>query len=382
MKNITILGSTGSIGTQTLKVIDFLGSWNVKVLTAYQNIDLLYEQIRKYKPDFAVVVNEESGKKLKNRLANHSTDVYYGKEALKRAAEVDLFLLLNAVVGFAGLEPSIKAAESGNDIALANKESLVSGGPLLMDLLKQNDLKLLPVDSEHNAVFQLLSGHDSDLSEIILTASGGPFFEYSKDELENVSVADALNHPNWDMGSKISIDSASMMNKGLEVIEAHWLFDLPYDDIKVLVHPQSIVHSMIRLVDGTLLAEMGPADMQIPIQYCLTYPERKTNDLDKLNLEQIVSLEFYAADLDKFPALKYAYQAGKAGGTYPAVLNAANEEAVYSFLREEIPFLAISEVSAEVLDKHQSISNPNLEEILDADREARNRAVEVINKCY
>ena len=382
MKNITILGSTGSIGTQTLKVIDFLGSWNVKVLTAYQNIDLLYEQIRKYKPDFAVVVNEESGKKLKNRLANHSTDVYYGKEALKRAAEVDVDLLLNAVVGFAGLEPSIKAAESGNDIALANKESLVSGGPLLMDLLKQNDLKLLPVDSEHNAVFQLLSGHDSDLSEIILTASGGPFFEYSKDELENVSVADALNHPNWDMGSKISIDSASMMNKGLEVIEAHWLFDLPYDDIKVLVHPQSIVHSMIRLVDGTLLAEMGPADMQIPIQYCLTYPERKTNDLDKLNLEQIVSLEFYAADLDKFPALKYAYQAGKAGGTYPAVLNAANEEAVYSFLREEIPFLAISEVSAEVLDKHQSISNPNLEEILDADREARNRAVEVINKCY
>ncbi len=382
MKNITILGSTGSIGTQTLKVIDFLGSWDVKALTAYQNIDLLYEQIRKYKPDFAVVVNEESGKKLKNRLANHSTDVYYGKEALKRAAELDVDLLLNAVVGFAGLEPSIRAAESGNDIALANKESLVSGGPLLMELVKQNNLKLLPVDSEHNAVFQLLSGHDSDLSEIILTASGGPFFEYSKDELENVSVADALNHPNWDMGSKISIDSASMMNKGLEVIEAHWLFDLPYADIKVLVHPQSIVHSMIRLVDGTLLAEMGPADMKIPIQYCLTYPERKTNDLDKLNLEQIVSLEFYEADLDKFPALKYAYQAGKAGGTYPAVLNAANEEAVYSFLREEIPFLAISEVSAEVLDKHQSISNPNLEEILDADREARNKAVEVINKCY
>lgn len=382
MKNITILGSTGSIGTQTLEVIDYLGNWNVKVLSAYQNIDLLYKQIKKYKPDFAVVANEASGKKLKQRLANHSTDLYYGKEALKKAAEVDVDLLLNAVVGFAGLEPSIKAAESGNDIALANKESLVSGGQLLMDLVQQNNLKLLPVDSEHNAVFQLLSGHDSELSEIILTASGGPFLEYSKNELENVSVKDALNHPNWDMGSKISIDSASMMNKGLEVIEAHWLFDLAYDDIKVLVHPQSIVHSMIRLLDGTLFAEMGPADMKIPIQYCLTYPERKTNDLDKLNLEQVVSLEFYAADLEKFPALKYAYQAGKAGGTYPAVLNAANEEAVYSFLREEIPFPAISEVSAKVLDKHQSISNPNLEEILDVDREARNRAVEVINKCY
>jgi 1-deoxy-D-xylulose-5-phosphate reductoisomerase len=385
MKEITILGSTGSIGTQTLEVIDELNNWQVKVLTAYQNIKLLYKQIKKYQPDFVVVVDQESALELEKRLASEAaikTEVLSGKDNLKTAAAEKVDLLLNAVVGVAGLEPSVAAAEAGNDIALANKESLVSGGPVLTRLVKENNIKLLPVDSEHNAVFQLLKGHQSELDEIILTASGGPFFSYSQDELSQVTVEDALKHPNWEMGSKITIDSASLMNKGLEVIEAHWLFDCDYDDIKVLVHPQSIVHSMIRLVDGTILAEMGPADMKIPIQYCLTYPRRIAAPGNKLELDQIASLEFFQADTDKFPNLKYAYTAGKAGGTFPAVLNAANEIAVYSFLRGEIPFLAMSRVVASVLDQHHNISDPDLEAILKSDQEARQLAVEVIKEWF
>lgn len=382
MKDITILGSTGSIGTQTLEVIDNLKNWQVKALTAYQNIDLLFEQIEKYQPEFVVVVEEEAAAKLKSRLKSKKTEVLIGKENLKTAAAENVNLLLNAVVGFAGLEPSAAAAEAGNDIALANKESLVSGGPVLTQLVKENGIKLLPVDSEHNAIFHLLKGHKKELDEIILTASGGPFFSYSRDELSQVSVEDALNHPNWEMGSKITIDSASLMNKGLEVIEAHWLFDANYDDINVLVHPQSIVHSMIRLVDGTILAEMGPADMKIPIQYCLTYPERMKSAGDNLQLDQIAALEFFQADIEKFPNLKYAYTAGKAGGTFPAVLNAANEIAVYSFLRGEIPFLAMSRVVASVLDQHQNVSSPNLEAILNSDQEARLLAAEVIKEWF
>ena len=384
MKEITILGSTGSIGCQALEVISELKTWQVKVLTAYQNIELLYKQIKKYQPEFVVVVDEQAAQDLENKLTATSTktEVLSGKDNLKTAAAEKVDLLLNAVVGFAGLEPSVAAAEAGNDIALANKESLVSGGPVLTRLVKENNVKLLPVDSEHNAIFQLLKGHQSELDEIILTASGGPFFSYSQEELTEVTVEDALNHPNWEMGSKITIDSASLMNKGLEVIEAHWLFDCDYDDIKVLVHPQSIVHSMIRLLDGTILAEMGPADMKIPIQYCLTYPQRLETAGSNLELDQIAALEFFQADTDKFPNLKYAYTAGKAGGTFPAVLNAANEIAVYSFLRGEIPFLAMSRVVASVLDRHQYISEHDLESILNSDQEARRLAVEVIKEWF
>ncbi|MFW5885398.1 MAG: 1-deoxy-D-xylulose-5-phosphate reductoisomerase [Halanaerobium sp.] len=382
MKEITILGSTGSIGTQTLEVIDELKNWQVKALTAYQNTELLFKQIKKYEPEFVVVVDEEAAAGLKKSLTASKTEVLSGKNNLKIAAAESVELVLNAVVGFAGLEPSAAAAEAGNDIALANKESLVSGGPVLTRLVRENNVKLLPVDSEHNAIFQLLKGHQSELDEIILTASGGPFFSYSREELSRVSVEDALNHPNWEMGSKITIDSASLMNKGLEVIEAHWLFDSAYDDIKVLVHPQSIVHSMIRLVDGTVLAEMGPADMKIPIQYCLTYPERLKTAGDNLELEQIAALEFFQADTDKFPNLKYAYTAGKAGGTFPAVLNAANEIAVYSFLKGEIPFLAMSRVVASVLDQHQNVSDPDLEAILNSDQQARRMALEVIKEWF
>lgn len=382
MKKISILGSTGSIGTQTLEVIDSLKNWQVKALTAYQNIDLLFEQVQKYKPEFVVVVDQKAAVKLKSRLKGQKTEVLAGKENLKTAAAESVDLLLNAVVGFAGLEPSVAAAEAGNDIALANKESLVSGGPILTELVRKNNLKLLPVDSEHNAIFQLLKGHEQELDEIILTASGGPFFSYSREELSQVSVEDALNHPNWEMGSKITIDSASLMNKGLEVIEAHWLFDMDYADIKVLVHPQSIVHSMIRLVDGTILAEMGPADMKIPIQYCLTYPERVKSEGKNLQLDQIAALEFFKADTEKFPNLKYAYTAGKAGGTFPAVLNAANEIAVYSFLKGEIPFLAMSRVVASVLDQHQNIVEPDLEAVLESDQEARRLALEVIKEWF
>lgn len=385
MKEITILGSTGSIGTQALEVISELKTWQVKALTAYQNIELLFEQIQKYQPEFVVVVDEQAAHDLEKRLtadAANKTEVLSGKENLKTAAAEKVDLLLNAVVGFAGLEPSAAAAEAGNDIALANKESLVSGGPVLTRLVKENNIKLLPVDSEHNAIFQLLEGHQSELDEIILTASGGPFFSYSQEELTQVTVEDALNHPNWEMGSKITIDSASLMNKGLEVIEAHWLFDCDYDDIKVMVHPQSIVHSMIRLLDGTILAEMGPADMKIPIQYCLTFPQRMKTAGSNLELDKIAALEFFQPDTEKFPNLKYAYTAGKAGGTFPAVLNAANEIAVYSFLKGEIPFLAMSRVVASVLDQHQNISDPDLEAILNSDQEARRLAVEVIKEWF
>lgn len=382
MNKITILGSTGSIGGQTLEVIDSLNNWQVKALTAYKNIELLEEQIKSYQPEFVVVVDQEAAADLKSRLKAEPTEVLSGKESLKTAASEDVDLVLNAIVGFAGLEPSIAAAEAANDIALANKESLVSGGSILTDLVKKNNIRLLPVDSEHNAIFQLLKGHEIELDEILLTASGGPFFSYSKKELSEVSVEDALNHPNWEMGSKITIDSASLMNKGLEVIEAHWLFDCAYDEIKVLVHPQSIVHSMIRLVDGTVLAEMGSADMRMPIQYCLTYPKRIQSLGKKLELDQIAALEFFQADTEKFPNLKYAYTAGKAGGTYPAVLNAANEIAVYSFLKGEIPFLAMSRVVASVLDQHHNVLKPNLDEILNSDREARRLALEVIKEWF
>jgi 1-deoxy-D-xylulose-5-phosphate reductoisomerase len=382
MKKITILGSTGSIGGQTLEVIDSLKNWQVKALTAYKNIELLEKQIKNYQPEFVVVVDAAAAAELKSKLKADKTEVLSGKESLKITASENVELVLNAIVGFAGLEPSIAAAEAANDIALANKESLVSGGSILTDLVKEKGIKLLPVDSEHNAIFQLLKGHEKVLDEILLTASGGPFFAYSKEELAGVSVEDALNHPNWEMGSKITIDSASLMNKGLEVIEAHWLFGSDYDDIKVLVHPQSIVHSMIRLVDGTVLAEMGSADMRMPIQYCLTYPERIASLGDKLELDKIAALEFFQADTEKFPNLKYAYTAGKAWGTYPAVLNAANEVAVYSFLKGEIPFLAMSRVVASVLDQHQNILDPNLEEILNSDREARRLALEVIKKWF
>jgi len=385
MKEITILGSTGSIGTQTLEVISELKNWKVKALTAYQQTELLFKQIKKFNPEFVVVVEEEAAVELKNRLAAEptiKTEILSGKQNLETAAAEKVDILLNAIVGFAGLEPSVAAAKAGNDIALANKESLVSGGPVLTELVRENEVKLLPVDSEHNAIFQLLKGHQSELEEIILTASGGPFFSYSREELSQVSVEDALNHPNWEMGSKITIDSASLMNKGLEVIEAHWLFDCNYEDIKVLVHPQSIVHSMIRLIDGTILAEMGPADMKIPIQYCLTYPRRSETAGNMLELDQIAALEFFQADTDKFPNLKYAYTAGKAGGTFPAVLNAANEIAVYSFLRGEIPFLAMSRVVASVLDQHHNITAPDLEDILNSDQEARRLAVEVIKEWF
>lgn len=382
MKAITILGSTGSIGTQTLEVIDRLEGWQLKALTVYQNTELLFRQIKKYKPEFVVVVNEKDAVKLEEKLKDSKTKVLAGKEALKTAAAEEVELVLNAIVGFAGLEPSLAAVKAGNDLALANKESLVSGGAILTKLAKENNVNLLPVDSEHNAIFQLLKGHKSELDEIILTASGGPFFTYSQAELGQVTVKDALNHPNWEMGSKITIDSASLMNKGLEVIEAHWLFDCDYDEIKVLVHPQSIVHSMIRLVDGTILAEMGAADMKIPIQYCISYPKRQKINGNKFKLEQIAALEFFRADTEKFPNLKYAYTAGKAGGTLPAVLNAANEVAVYSFLQGNIPFLAMSRVVASVLEQHQNILKPNLEAILNSDQEARRLAAEVIKECF
>lgn len=381
MKEIIILGSTGSVGTQTLEVIDYLDNWKVKILTGYANTELLEKQIKKYRPEYAVVVDKNAAADLKKTITG-KTSILTGEKALIDAASEYADLVLNAVVGAAGLKPSIAAVKSGNDLALANKESLVIGGNILTEAVKENGVNLLPVDSEHNAIFQLLENHQKDLKEIILTASGGPFFSFKQEQLKDVSVKDALNHPNWEMGNKITIDSASLMNKGLEVIEAHWLFDISYDQIKVLIHPQSIVHSMIRLTDGTILAEMGAADMKIPIQYCLTYPGRQKVMTDDLQLEEIGLLDFHKPDTEKFPALDYAYTAGRAGGTFPAVLNASNEIAVNYFLQGKIPFLALNRVTASVLDIHENISDPNLDEIIAADRWARKTALEVIDKWF
>lgn len=381
MKEIIILGSTGSVGTQTLEVIDHLDNWRVKILAVYENTELLKKQIKKYRPEYAVVVDKEAAVELKKTITV-KTKILAGENALIDAASENADLVLNAVVGAAGLKPSIAAVKAGNDLALANKESLVIGGNILTEAVKQNDVNLLPVDSEHNAIFQLMENHQKDLKEIILTASGGPFFSFTQEQLKDVSVKDALNHPTWEMGNKITIDSASLMNKGLEVIEVHWLFDVNYDQIKVLIHPQSIVHSMIRLTDGTIMAEMGAADMRIPIQYCLTYPDRQKVMTDDLQLEEVGILDFYKPDTEKFPALDYAYTAGRAGGTFPAALNASNEVAVKHFLQGNIPFLALNRVTAAVLDMHENISNPNLDEIIAADRWARKTALEVINKWF
>jgi len=381
MKEIIILGSTGSVGTQTLEVIDNLNNWKVKVLTGYANTELLEKQIKKYRPEYAVVVDKNKAAELK-KIITGKTTILAGENALIDAASENADLVLNAVVGAAGLKPSIAAVKAGNDLALANKESLVIGGNILTKAAKQNNINLLPVDSEHNAIFQLLKNHQKDLKEIILTASGGPFFSFTHEQLKNVSVKDALNHPNWEMGNKITIDSASLMNKGLEVIEAHWLFDISYDQIKVLIHPQSIVHSMIRLTDGTILAEMGAADMRTPIQYCLTYPDRQKVMTGDLQLEEIALFDFHKPDTEKFPALDYAYTAGRAGGTFPAVLNASNEVAVNYFLQAKIPFLALNRVTASVLDLHENNSDPNLDEIIAADRWARKTAMEVIDKWF
>lgn len=371
--SISILGSTGSIGTQALQVAKNLGI-SVVAISANKNIKRLEEQARIFKPKFVAVYDEDAAKVLKHRLQDLPTKVVSGMEGLCEVACIDeADIVLNSVVGQIGFLPTLKAVQCKKDIALANKETLVVAGELIIPEVKKSGVKLLPVDSEHSAIFQCLEGckDRSMLSKLILTASGGPFFGKTIDELKHVTVQQALNHPNWDMGSKITIDSATMMNKGLEIIEAAWLFDMDEKDIDVVVHRESIVHSMIEYVDGSVIAQMGMPDMKVPIQYAFTYPERVKSEVKRLSLSKIQQLSFYEPDYDTFRCMALCREALREGGTAPAIANGANEEAVKLFIDGKISFLEIPYLIEKALEKIESKKIISLEDIILADEKSR-----------
>ncbi|MDQ0337296.1 1-deoxy-D-xylulose-5-phosphate reductoisomerase [Caldalkalibacillus uzonensis] len=383
MKNIAVLGSTGSIGRQTLEVIaSHPGSFRLVAMAAGTNADLIIEQANKFQPALVSVSTKELAERVKIHIPAH-TKVVYGLEGLiEVATHEDVHTLVTAVVGSIGLKPTLAAIEQGKQIALANKETLVTAGQIVMELAAKHQVSILPVDSEHSAIFQCLQGENkSQVEKIILTASGGSFRHKSREELVNVSLEDALKHPNWSMGPKVTIDSATMMNKGLEVIEAHWLFSMPYDNIEVLLHDESIIHSMVVFQDSAVMAQLGTPDMRVPIQYALTYPERYPFFTPRLDLAQVGCLHFREADFNRYPCLRLAFEAGKTGGTMPTVLNAANEIAVTQFLRSEISFLDIEKVIEETMNQHEPIANPTLEEIEEVDRWARERAKSIERRC-
>lgn len=380
IKNISILGSTGSIGTQTLDVVDKLGL-SVSALTASTNIKLLEQQVRKYKPALAVVFDEQKAKEFKLNIQDTDTKVLCGMDGLIAAAELkQTDLVLNSVVGMVGLKPTLAAANAKKDIALANKETLVAGGALVTEAVKKNGVKLLPVDSEHSAIFQCIQGmyDKKSLKKLILTASGGPFFGKTKDELKNVTVQQALNHPNWSMGAKITIDSASMMNKGLEVIEASRLFDITEENIDVVVHRESIIHSMIEYTDNSVIAQLGLPDMRIPIQYAITYPQRFDSPVGELNLSQIGKLTFFEPDYNTFKCLRACKKAMNAGGVATAVANGANEEANLMFRNGKISFLEIGDLVMGAIESVSNFEPKNVEDVLKADKLARQYVVDAV----
>ncbi len=371
--NLSILGSTGSIGTQAIDVAQKL---NIKIsaLTANTNVKLMEEQVRLLKPQLAVMYDEDSAKALKIALADTDTKVSCGMQGLLEASSIsEADTVLNSLVGMIGLLPTLTAAKAKKNIALANKETLVAGGDLVMRTVKENGIKLLPVDSEHSAIFQCLQGCPKPelLKKLILTASGGPFFGKTVNELLNVTVAEALNHPNWSMGAKITVDSASMMNKGLEIIEARWLFDVDADDIDVVVHRQSIVHSLIEFVDNSVLAQLGLPDMRIPIQYALTYPERFPSPVKTLNLWEVGTLTFAKPDYDTFKCLKACKDSLKIGGTAPAIANGANEVANELFRKGKLKFLEIGELVSDSIKEIKATSINTVDDVLSADKAAR-----------
>lgn len=374
MPNVVILGSTGSIGTQTLDVINYLPGYSVLGLSAGSNAQLLRKQIAEYKPKMAALLDQKKAAGLREEF---SIPVYSSEEGLcELATHPDCDIVVVAVVGAAGLKPTLAALQAGKRVALANKETLVAGGHLVMKYNSQ----IIPIDSEHSALWHCFYGRDKkQVSRIVLTASGGPFRNYSG-SLDSVSIDEALNHPRWDMGGKISIDSATMMNKGLEVIEAHWLFGFPYNRIDVVVHPESIVHSMIQLNDGSLIAQLGTTDMRLPIQYALTYPEIMPSPVKALDLTEVGALTFEKVDMDRFPSLRLAYEAGEAGGDMPIALNAANEIAVQAFLDGRIKFTQIPQLVEEVMHEFTGKSFPSLEQILEVDADARRRAQEWVEQ--
>ncbi len=372
MKRLSILGSTGSIGTQTLEIVRCNEDIEVVALSAGSNIELLEKQAREFKPELICVYDEEKAKELSVKIADLNIKVVSGMEGLIETAVIESAdIVLTAVVGMIGIKPTIAAIKAHKDIALANKETLVTAGHIIMKLAKECRVKILPVDSEHSAIFQSLQGNkQSQVSKIILTASGGPFRNSTLDELKNVTVEAALKHPNWSMGKKITIDSSTMVNKGLEVMEARWLFDVDYDNIDVVIQPQSLIHSMVEYVDGGIMAQLGTPDMKLPIQYALYYPDRKYLVGERVDFAKIGSITFLKPDTEKFRGFALAYKAGRIGGTMPTIYNAANEYAVAKFLNREIKYLEIAELIEKAMEGHKVTENPSLEQILEAEKEA------------
>ena len=376
MKNIAILGSTGSIGTQCLDIIsDYPDKFKVSALSCQSNIDLLREQAELFKPEHITVFSEDAYQTLKSEGLSYPVQIHHGMEGLLSIVRLeDVDVVLTSVVGNIGLLPTVEAINAGKDVALANKETLVTAGSIIMPLAREKGVSILPVDSEHSALFQALQGNTKkSIRRIILTASGGPFRGKSKDELQNVTAREALKHPNWSMGRKISIDSATLMNKGLEVIEAKWLFDVEPDEIDVVVHPESIIHSMIEYHDSSIMAQMGLPDMKLPIIYALSYPERLETKLESLDFMKMNQLNFEGPDKETFPCLRLAYEAMVAGGTMPTVLNAANEVLVNQFLEGEVGFYDIPERIEQLMNEHKNILNPSIDDILAVDKDTRKR---------
>ena len=369
MKKIAILGSTGSIGTQTLEVVRETQDIEVCALAAGSNIARLEQQIREFRPRLAAVWSEEKARELRIRTADLPVEIVSGMEGLIQVAVLEeAEILVTAIVGMIGLRPTIAAIKAGKDIALANKETMVTAGHIIMPLAKEHKVSILPVDSEHSAIFQSLQGNEGNkIQKILLTASGGPFRGKKQEDLLNVTVEDALRHPNWSMGRKITIDSSTLVNKGLEVIEAKWLFGVDVDQIQVVIQPQSVIHSMVEYEDGAVMAQLGTPDMKLPIQYALYYPDRRYLPGERLDFWTLSHLDFGKPDLDTFYCLALAYEAGRAGGTLPTVFNAANELAVKKFLLKEIKYLEIMEIIEDCMRAHKNRPNPSLEEILEAE---------------
>ena len=371
MKKIAILGSTGSIGTQTLEVVRANKDIEVTALAAGSNIDLLEKQIREFSPKIAAVWNEEKAKELKDRVRDLDIRVESGMDGLLAVAtELGAEIVVTAVVGMIGIRPTIAAMNAGKDIALANKETLVTAGHIIMSLAKEKHVRILPVDSEHSAIFQSLNGETGNkIHKILLTASGGPFRGWTREQMKGVQVEDALKHPNWTMGRKITIDSSTMVNKGLEVMEARWLFGVEMDQVQVVVQPQSVIHSMVEYEGGAVIAQLGTPDMKLPIQYALYYPERRFLAGDRLDFAKLAQITFEAPDFENFHGLSLAYKAGRRGGTLPTVFNAANERAVQKFLDREIGYLTITDMIEAAMEHHTVKENPTVEEILAAEQE-------------
>ena len=383
MKNLVILGSTGSIGKSTLEVVDnHPGSFKIIALTAHSNAELLIQQYNKYKPDYICITDAKKAVLLKDSLKNESVKILIGEDELLDLTSISsVDMVVNAIVGSAGLRASLQTIKNNKDLALANKESLVAGGPLFASLIEKHQCKILPIDSEHSAIWQALrAGEANEVKKIIITASGGPFRTFSKEQLESVTLADALNHPTWNMGRKITIDSATLANKGLEVIEAVNLFHVSIDKVDVVVHPQSIIHSLVEYIDSSMIAQLSNPDMKLPISYALFWPQRVESSFGELNLAELGQMTFEKPDYEKFPALKIAFEVALAGGTAPAVFNAANEEAVDAFINGEIGFNIITDIIKNCVDNLEVISKPDLDDILSLDQKARTYAQQMIGK--